>query len=82
MSDLDQTQAPVDGTATKVTHGNDAQSKEDRREGHDRVDLPPPGHLLPLCVARDDNERDQQAYRRIWGSARLVFQRHLRARTD
>ena len=56
MFDPDQTKALA---ATKVTHGGDAQPKEDRREGHDRVDLPTRGHLLPLYIDRDEEERNK-----------------------
>lgn len=62
MLDLDQTEVPADGAATEVTHGNDAHTKEGRRKGHDQVYLPPLGHFLPLCIDRDGEERNKEAY--------------------
>ena len=83
MSGLNQAQAPwMDNAATEVTHGNDAQPKEDSREDHNQVDLPSSGRLLPLYIARDDKEGDKQACHGIWSSAYLVFQGHLRVRTN
>lgn len=64
MSNFDQTQALVYGTATGTTHDDGAQPKEDGCEGHHQVDLPAPGHPLPLYIARDDKEREEQAYHR------------------
>ena len=46
----------------KCTYDRNNQPKKGRCESHDHVDPLPPRYLFPLCIARDEKERDEQAY--------------------
>lgn len=42
MPNVDLAQTLTDVTIAEVTHGNAGQPKEDGREDHDMINLPPP----------------------------------------